>query len=340
MTTSTIDLSAVTSQGNLCIDATATTVYASVPCPLKVRFKAAFEAFMCSYNQQHDKPIYCPTVLEGASHDAEEHLLNATCAEQLPEIILTMNIGNFFDADFKRRFIDTGILVGYKANATRLPAKLDAVDTLLKSALYAFGSWAIVQDLVADPVEITVKRWLDLADASLTSSINLHGCPDHFAGSSLLFVIHERGGDQAVQNLARNIKQIAHFSKLIKTINQRSSGQNAQFTMLPGSAAYQIPSSKKTAPVTMDEGPLFSPMLLLVKAGMEETYQPILDFFFSPEMRDVLASGDTQLLDAIDWTLPFTCPDWASLLQGDYPAECERLNQLFIDALPSDVALT
>jgi len=340
MSTSTIDLTALTSQGNLCIDASATTIYASVPCPLKVRFKAIFDAFMSNYNQQHDKPIYCPTVLEGASHDAEEHLLNATCAEELPEVILTMNIGNFFDADFKRRFIDTGILVGYQPTQIALPEKLQAANMMLQNSLYAFGAWAIVEDLVAQDVDQQPTRWLDFASSELGQAINLHGCPDHISGSSLLFVIHERGGDAAVQSLARNIKQIAHFSKLIKVLNQRSGEQNARFAMLPGSAAYQIPSTKKTTLTTMDEGALLSPMLLLVKAGMEDKYQDILDFFFSTEMRDVLASGDTQLLDAIDWSLPFTCPDWAQLLQGDYPGECERLNQLFVDALPDGVAIS
>jgi len=339
MPTPTVDLSALTSQGNLCIDATATTVYASVPCPLKVRFKAVFETFMANYNKQHEKPIYCPTVLEGASHDAEEHLLNARCAEELPEVILTMNIGNFFDADFKRRFIDTGILVGYQPIEVDLPERLSAVNQMLQNGLYAFGAWAIVEDLVAQNTAVAPKRWLDFASTALQATINLHGCPDHISGSSLLFVVHERGGDEAVQNLARNIKQIAHFSKLIKVINQRSGDKNARFVMLPGSAAYQIPSSKKTTLITMDEGPLLSPMLLLVKAGMQEKYQPILDFFFSSEMRAVLESGDTQLLDAIDWRLPFTCPDWATLLQGDYPAECERLDQLFTNALPAGTAI-
>lgn len=340
MSTSTIDLSALTSQGNLCIDVNATTIYASVPCPLKVRFKAVFDAFMCKYNQQHDKPIYCPTVLEGASHDAEEHLLKATSAEELPEVILTMNIGNFFDADFKRRFIDTGILVGYQPVKTDLPAKLNAANKMLKNGLYAFGAWAIIEDLVAQDVALKPTRWLDFAATDSAQCINLHGCPDHISGSSLLFVMHERGGDAAVQSLARNIKQIAHFSKLIKVLNQRSGDQNARFAMLPGSAAYQIPSTKKTRLVTMDEGALLSPMLLLVKAGTEDKYKDILDFFFSTEMRDVLECGDTQLLDAIDWSLPFTCPDWAQLLQGDYPGECERLNDLFIAALPEGVAIT
>lgn len=342
MPTATPDLSALTSRGNLCIDSQAITVYASVPCPLKVRFKAIFDAFMDDYNQHHALPIYCPTVLEGASHDAEEHLLKATCAEQLPEMLLTMNIGNFFDADFKRRFIDTGILVGYRPQQLPqpiLPERLQSLNLLLKNGLYAFGAWAIIEDLVAQGDDISAQRWLDLCAPSLASSISLHGCPDHFSGSSLLFVIHERGGDEAVRCLARNIKQIAHFSKLIKVLNQKNNKDNAQLSMLPGSAAAQIPSPKKITALMMEEGPLLSPMLLLVKAGKEEKYQAILDFFFSDEMRSVLACGDSKLLDEIDWSQPCTHPDWATMLAaGNYQAECARLNELFIAELPDGVS--
>lgn len=49
-------------------------LHVSVPCPLKVRLKEALGAFITDYNQRHERPLFCPSILDGIPHGTKKDI--------------------------------------------------------------------------------------------------------------------------------------------------------------------------------------------------------------------------------------------------------------------------
>ena len=90
-------------------------LHVSVPCPLKVRLKEALGAFIDDYNQRHERPLFCPSILDGIPHGIDDLMQSSDNAQELPDIWVSTGLHTAFSQPFKQRFIDSGIYQGEEA---------------------------------------------------------------------------------------------------------------------------------------------------------------------------------------------------------------------------------
>lgn len=81
-------------------------LHVSVPCPLKVRLKGALGAFIDDYNQRHERPLFCPSILDGIPHGIDDLMQSSDNAQELPDIWVSTGLHTAFSQPFKQRFID------------------------------------------------------------------------------------------------------------------------------------------------------------------------------------------------------------------------------------------
>lgn len=311
-------------------------LHVSVPCPLKVRLKQALEPFIADFNRRHARPVYCPSLLDGVPHGLETLMQQTTDAAELPDVWVSIGLHTAFAQPFKQHFIDSGVYRGVTKPQwlPLLPPELAAMASKHNLGLLAFGFWQLVCDLSLLPAGPYPARWADLASPAYHKQLAIHGCDGHVGGLTLLQMIKDTQGAEAVTALAKNVRAVRHFSQLIKGLDSADPNR-VPFNLMPGAAANQIPSQKRVAEVQLADGPLLSPLFLFVKAEAQASpaVAELLEFFWGETFRAVLQAGDYHMPDSMDWSQPYSFPDWDQLASADYQTQSEALNQAFMDAL-------
>jgi len=305
-------------------------VFATLPCPLKVRFKAEFEPFIAQHSEHNETPIYCPTILDGKPKALEEQLFNATSEDDLPDVMLTTGMNLVFSKSFRPKFFDTGVYLGvnHPDHFAKLPETFRRAAEDYNIGFLAFGSWNLVWDRTLAKTASLPTSWAELAKPEFAKMLSIHGYQGKMSATSLLLVLKERLGEAAIEQFAGNIKNIWHFAEVIKNLDTNRA-ERAPFNILPNAASSQMPTTKNAAMLEFRDGPLLAPMMLFVKKSRLAACKPVLDYFWGESFRTILARGDFQFPDRIDWSRPFTYPNWETLASRDYAELSAEVNDVF-----------
>jgi ABC-type Fe3+ transport system substrate-binding protein len=294
-------------------------VYTILPCPLKVRFKQTFEAFMAEHNRTNEMPIYCPTILDGSPKTIEAQMKDAQSEDDLPEMLVTTGFHTIFSRPFKQKYLETGVYTGLTKPGflEKMPADYQRIAKQYNIGFLAFGSWSLIFDMSVKNAGAYPTCWTDLAKPEFKDKLSIHGYHGKASGTSLLLVLKERMGEKAIEQFGQNIKNIKHFAEVIKGIDSPDPDRVA-FNILPNAASVQIPSRKNAAMIEFKDGPLMAPLLMFVKKSKTEACKPLIDFFWSETFRQILEKGDFHMPDTMDWTQNYSFPSWDYLATHDF----------------------
>jgi ABC-type Fe3+ transport system substrate-binding protein len=309
----------VSEQGIPVIQYGAINVYTILPCPLKVRFKKEFETFIEAYNASNEKPIYCPTIMDGSPKGIEEKMNSAENEDDLPEMLITTGLNTIFSKPFKQKYLESGVYVGLTKPSflDKMPEDYSRIASQYNIGFLAFGAWSLIYDMSLDANKNYPRSWTDLAKPEFKNKLSIHGYQGKASGTSLLLVLKERMGEKAISQFAENIKNIKHFAEVIKGIDS-SDETRAEFNILPNAASAQMPTRKNAAMIEFNDGPLMAPPFLFVKKSKLQECQAVIDFFWSDEFREILTKGDFHMPDDMDWSLNYSYPSWDYLATHDF----------------------
>lgn len=327
---SPIDLDDGTEQGVSLLRNGALNVYAFLPCPLRVRFRADLAGFVHRNRARLRREIHCPNIVEGKTDAPTASLRQAETVEQLPDIIVTNNLGAVLGGDFRRRFIESGLLIGVADPGQRaaLPGEFANAARDYNLGFLAFGGWSVVADLSFDGTLPSPRSWTDLASPAFRKLLAAPGHDGEFCAPNVLRLLRERLGAAGLRAFADNVRSVRHFSQIVKMID---SGQEerAPFNLLPHAISAQIPTRKRVRRLVFLDGPVLMPVLLFVRADRISEVRPILDYFQGPDFAKVLAIGDFLQPAAFDFKSGYSFPDWREIMTTDYPTEVEALTAEF-----------
>ncbi|WP_018525562.1 ABC transporter substrate-binding protein [Alkalispirochaeta alkalica] len=301
-----------------------------IPCPLRPRFNRIFEEHLESYNRRASLPVYCPS-LEGMScDDAEELFEGAHTREDLPELIVATAGHGTFGRNFRSHFVDTGLYEPYRPEGFHdsLPTALKSAMDRHKIGLLAASGWCCLLDQSVESDAPLPGSWLDLADSCYAGEICLHGCDETVSNTALLYRILQARGEAGLEQFARNVTGVRHFSRIIKAMDS-SSPERSRFNIMPGAAATQIPRHKRVALLDFAEGPLFAPLQVLAARETEGTREEALSFFYGDDFRGLLHLGGYIMADRISPEDAFVLPDYDHLFSEGYQEETEELKRRF-----------
>ncbi len=293
-------------------------IYAKMPCPLIPRFNREFQDYIGEYNKVHEVPIYSPTLL-GLGHDeAEDILKRAEHIDDLPDAVIATGGHWQLCQNFRQLFIDNGLFQPYypAGFADAMPKQLRDISEQYKQGFLALGSWDIVYDLSFGEGGPFPKRLTDLSHPEFADKISLHSCDNSPNNMTLLQLLKEKGGSDAMAGFAGNVKSIKHFSNILKNIGTEKP-ENTPFNLIPGPAAAQIPSNKQVALIEVEDGLIPMTITVLVKKDRIADADKALAFFYSKTIRKMLHNGSFIFADELDPNFRYAFPDWDTLVSID-----------------------
>ncbi|MGM0420085.1 MAG: ABC transporter substrate-binding protein [Bacillota bacterium] len=177
------------------------------------------------------------------------------------------------------------------------------------------------------------RSWEDLLAPEFADSISLP-VSDFDLFNAILINIYKKYGEDGVEKLGRSLQRSLHPSQMVKDGGRKKADQPA-VTIMP----YFFTRMAKRFPhmnfVWPEDGAIISPIFMLVKASSLPEIQPVVDYFASAEVGQLLAQQGLfpSVRADIDNNLPadskFMWPGWDFLRQEDPGQLIEDLTAVF-----------
>lgn len=308
----------------------AVNVLVIVPCPAVTRLDLALTAFIETNNASGATPIHALPILDGNPQAIEAMMRRMQNEDDLPDVLVTPALGTILSRHFRETFLETGIYCGvnHPNGLEILPEAHAHAAERYNIGFLAFGSWSVVRDPTFNDTMPCPRSWSDLSDPRFYRQFSIQGFHGIASGIHLLALMNERLGPEGVSQFGRNVRNIWHFSGMIKKLGS-GDPQRTPFNILPGAAAIQIPSSKKAAVLEFEEGPLLIPLMMFARKSRLKESRKLIDFFWGDACRNVLLNVDFHMPDRMDWSRNHVFPDWAMLAARDFREFSHQLNQVF-----------
>lgn len=146
--------------------------------------------------------------------------------------------------------------------------------------------WVIVVDRSVDSNIQSPMHWSDLLNIRYENKIGIQGKKDKFCGTLLLH-IHKEYGVNGIEALANNIKNVWHFTDIIKSLG-KGKASAAPINIMPLTNAMMIVNKEPIEIIWPEEGALATPIYMLVKRGKGEELKDYIKYIIGQEFEKLL----------------------------------------------------
>ncbi|MDA3811404.1 MAG: ABC transporter substrate-binding protein [Spirochaetaceae bacterium] len=260
-----------------------------LPCPVRIPLLEQFEKFANNYTAETGTSLNYQ--LQAASLGlewVEEHILKIESTDQLPDLFLSAGFDLFFDEKKIGHHRKSGFfkdLTGFKTSNKDFQ-DLDIFDP--EGHYSIIGTVPAVFLVNMDELGDRKKpeSWEDILKPEFENSVSLPiGDFDLF--NAILLSIHKTYGKEGVEKLGRSLLDSMHPSQMVKS--DKKKGNKPTVTIMPAFFTRMTGGKGPLTAVWPSDGAIISPIFLLSKAEKEKELQPIVDFFASKAVGEILA---------------------------------------------------
>jgi len=265
-----------------------------LPCPVKNRFQAAYEAFQAEQHALSGRRFYsfvpsmCGEHVEVAG--TLRDVAAATSVEQLPEVSIDSAAGAFTSASVVERFAKAGAFQPV-VDLTQVPF-LDAdsfTDPLGAYNVIAVKPEVMLIDRRALGDRPVPRSLTDLLDPVYADSLSI-GDSHHSIGTRFLSWVKATHGEEGLVAADRNIATALNGPGTARTAG-RTSPAPAAIYLAPWVFVQGAVKPGRLELVWPSDGALCNPLLTIVRADLAEENQPLVDFATSASLGSVFATS-------------------------------------------------
>ncbi|QEN08794.1 ABC transporter substrate-binding protein [Oceanispirochaeta crateris] len=270
-------------------DDEALNVVGLLPCPVRLPLLEQFNEFNESYKKSHS--IHINHELKAASMGldwVQENIDGVEDPEKLPDLFISAGFDMFFDEQKIGKFKKDGVFEDTSG--------LDSFNSLfndlnLKDPRGHYGMIGVVpavflintDELGDRPVP---QSWEDVLAPEFEKRVSLPvGDFDLF--NAILLNIHKNYGDEGLRKMGRSLLTAMHPSQMVKS--NRSKNTKPIVTIMPYFFTKMVREGGGMQAVWPSDGAILSPIFMLAKKQKIEKLQPVIDFFASKNVGEVLA---------------------------------------------------
>lgn len=305
-----------------------------LPCPVRLPLLEQFEPFIEEYEGQSGLKINYE--LKAASMGlqwVEEHLKDLSSPDDLPDLFLSAGFDMFFDKKQIGQFRDAGVFADLIPERPDNPlftgTELADPDRVYSMIALVPAVFLVNEDELGDlPMP---RKWSDLFAPEFEKRVSLPvGDFDLFNG--ILINIHRQYGDEGVEKLGRSLLESMHPSQMVKSGTRKEA--RPIITIMPNFFTKMVREGMGMKAVWPEDGAIVSPVFMLAKKERTDALKPVVDFFASKEVGEVLAHQGLfpSLHPEVDNRLPagspIMWPGWKYLREHDISeliAHCETV---------------
>ncbi|MBI9097153.1 MAG: ABC transporter substrate-binding protein [Spirochaetaceae bacterium] len=260
-----------------------------LPCPVRIPLMEKFEKFARSYTDKTGTALNYQ--LQAASLGlewVEKHILSIESTEDLPDLFLSAGFDLFFDEKKIGHHRKSGLfkdMTGFKSINTDFKGH----DILDPEGHYSIIG-AVPAVFLVNMEELGDRKkpesWEDILKPEFENSVSLPiGDFDLF--NAILLSIHKTYGKEGVEKLGRSLLEDMHPSQMVKSATKK--GNRPVVTIMPAFFTRMTGGKGPLSAVWPKDGAIISPIFMLSKGKKQKELQPIVDFFASKEMGEILA---------------------------------------------------
>ncbi len=303
-----------------------------LPCPVRLPLLEEYNAFIAESDlgAVHSE-------LKAASTGTEwvqANLSDNQDADTLPDLFISAGFDLFFDRKKIGRFREQGVFSDLVARKQENP--------LFAGRGFAdpSGSYSIISTVPAIFIVNTQelhgrevpRSWADLLEEQWQGSLSLPvGDFDLF--NAILLNIHHRYGDDGVRRLKRAMLSAMHPAQMIKGLHRKE--QRPAVTIMPYFFTKTAKQNDSIQAIWPEDGAIISPIFMLAKKERAKELQPIVDFFASKKVGEILAHQGLfpSLHPEVDNRLPVDTPmmwlGWETILDTDLSTQIAGCEEIF-----------
>jgi ABC-type Fe3+ transport system substrate-binding protein len=309
-----------------------------LPCPVRIPLLDKFEQLVSDHEKQYGHPVSYN--LQSASQGVgwlEDQYRDAQNEQQIPDLALSAGFELFFDEQLIGRFRNSGTFCDLSSLPT-FSRDFEGLD--LKDPR---GNYSILAGVPAvflvDTMELGERKvpsgWEDLLSDELRGSVSLP-VEDMDLFNAVCLQLEHRFGIEAVRKLGENMLRSMHPSQMVK--NSRKTERPA-VTVLPWFFTRMIFAGTSLKIIWPEDGAILSPIFAAAKGSKREQLSPILSFFESREIgqlmreKGMFPSVNPEVDNALPPGAAFQWLGWDAIYAADIGERIRTCTEVFNQAM-------
>jgi ABC-type Fe3+ transport system substrate-binding protein len=262
-----------------------------LPCPIRIPLMEQMENFAAQYKAAYNQEIQYDLKAASMGLDwLKELVINEEDPEKLPDIFISAGFDLFFEKDLMGKFKRNNVFSDSTGFETLNPL-FDNDQISLKDPAGHYSMIGVVpaiflvntEELKGRPIP---KTWKDILKPEYENSISLPiGDFDLF--NAILLHLYKKYGEDSIDKLGRSLMQSMHPSQMVKSDRKKS--EKPVVTIMPYFFTKMVKEGGPMTAVWPQDGAIISPIFMLTKKSKIDKLQPIIDFFASREVGEILA---------------------------------------------------
>lgn len=310
-----------------------------LPCPVRIPLLEEYNKFTETY--ENDQDITVNAELKAASVGTqwvEENIDGTDSIDELPDLFISAGFDLFFDKKRIGKYRDAGeftdLLEWQNVNPTFANYGLSDPDRDYSIISVVPAVFLVNRNELGNrPVP---KSWADIISGDFDDSVSLPvGDFDLF--NAILLSLRQKYGDEAVTKLGKAMLQSMHPSQMVKS--DRMKTKRPTVTIMPYFFTKTVKEGGAMVAVWPEDGAVLSPIFMLAKKKKAEQLKPIVTFFASKPVGEVLAhqglfpSLNPEVDNRLDGEKPFMWVGWDFIKEHDLSKEIALCEELFNKAV-------
>ncbi|MDA3847460.1 MAG: ABC transporter substrate-binding protein, partial [Vallitaleaceae bacterium] len=261
-----------------------------LPCPVRVPLLEGFEGWLAKQDDTYKEDFSYE--LKAASMGVDwlkEDLKNAVDEHAFSDIFLSAGFDLFFDKNLLGKYKERHIFKDF-TNFTHYNKDFENDYMSLKDPKGEYSMIGVVPAVFLINQNVLEGRqlplsWADVLKPEFENSVSLPvGDFDLF--NAILLNIFKAYGEEGIRNLRRSFYVNLHPSEMVKSHTKRI---QPTITIMPYFFTKTVREGGPMVAVWPSDGAIISPIFMLTKASKEKEVQPIVDFFASKEVGEILS---------------------------------------------------
>ncbi|MEN8223094.1 MAG: ABC transporter substrate-binding protein [Acidobacteriota bacterium] len=262
-----------------------------LPCPVRIPLTESLESFIGKYKRENNYEIQYELKAASMGLDwLKDILVREEDEKNLSDLFISAGFDLFFDEKLMGKFKKKGVfsdLTGFK----KLNSMFDNNNIDLKDPKGHYSMISVVPAVfLVNKNELNGRKmpesWEDILQPEFEKSVSLPiGDFDLF--NAILLNIYKKYGEDAVAQLGKSLLEDLHPSQMVKSDKQKTN--RPAITIMPYFFTKMTKGDGPMVAVWPKDGSIISPIFMLSKTEKQEKLKPLVDFFASVEVGEILS---------------------------------------------------
>jgi len=304
---------------------------ALLPCPVKVPFDTAFAGLLS--RTWDNSPPFTYLLESNANNQLSyyEYVRKFTDISQMPDIVISPGLNGYYFRDFFEKFRAKKLFMDPMEPGISPYLHLDMQDPDHQySVLGANIEVLMIDHTRMGDLEIP-EKWSDLLKPEYENALTIRGQEGFFC-ETVLLSIYAEFGIQGVRQLAKAVRSGSHPAEMVKAAKYRRL-EAPPISILPLFFAKLAEKSPDVSIIWPEEGPIVSPVTMIIKKDHPANLDPLISFLAGKETGSILSTASfpsmTDVPPCVDTSSQFNWIGWDYILSHDLGAEIDLISEEF-----------